>query len=212
MRIPLRLPDRRVENVGIDRIERDVVRARALAPEEHVLPMASAIARAEDPPLLGRAPRVAQCRDIHEIRIPRMHDDASDVSRIAQPDIGPGLAAVARPVDAVSVRDVVADAGLARSGVDDVGIGRGDREGTHSRRREKAIRDAEPGPAAVGGLPYAARARALVEGHRVGRAAGDGNHAAATMRADASPVQRRKQALLKQSDRVRQSDSPCHRR
>ena len=35
-----------------------------------------------------------------------------------------------------------------------------------------------------------------VEGHRVGRAAGDGDHAAAAMRADAAPLERSKKVLL----------------
>ena len=59
-----------------------------------------------------------------------------------RPTVGPGLAAVAGPVDAVAVRDVVADAGLAGAGVDHVRVGRRDRDRADGRGREVAVGDA----------------------------------------------------------------------
>jgi hypothetical protein len=124
----LRLPCGRVEDVRVQRIERDVVRAGALAAEQHVLPVAAAVLRPEDAALRVRPPRVTERGDEDDVGAPRMHDDAADVARIGESDVGPRLAAIGRSIDAIAVRHVVADARLAGAGVDDVGVGRRNRD------------------------------------------------------------------------------------
>ena len=127
----------------------------------------------------------------------RVDRDAGDVARLGQAQVAPGLAAVVGLVDAVAVRDVAADAGLARAGVDDVRIGVGDRDRA-DRGGEEAVRDVLPVRAAVGRLPDAAGAGAEVEGTDVGGMPGDGDAPPAAVRPDAAPLERAEQALVHQ--------------
>ena len=45
---------------------------------------------------------MAERSDEHRVRIARVNDDAPDMVRVAEPDVRPRLAAVQRPIDAVS--------------------------------------------------------------------------------------------------------------
>ena len=175
-------------------IERSTAPARSLL--KSTLPGAAAVARAEDAALAVGAPGVAEGGDVDEVRVGRVDADAPDVAGVAQADGSPGAAAVGGPVDAVAVRDVAADAGLAHADVDHVGVGRRDGERADGGGLEEAVGDVLPVRAAVGGLPHAARAGAEVEGRGLGRMAGDGDHTAAAVRPDAAPLERTQQTWI----------------
>src|SRR5262249_27740834 len=119
VRVALCLPDRGVEPARVGQVEREVDRAGASALVEHPLPGTPAVARAVDPALLVRAPGVAECRDVHDVRVGRVDAHAADVAGVGQAEVAPGLPAVVGAVDAVAVRDVAPDRRLARAGVDD---------------------------------------------------------------------------------------------
>ena len=96
--------------------------------------------------------------------------------------------AVGRLVHAVALGDVRAHVGLAGADVDHARIRRREREGA-DRADRLPVEDRLPGAAGVGRLPDAAVHAAEVEVQRLGRHAGDGEHAAAAERPDEAPVQ-----------------------
>jgi hypothetical protein len=75
-----------------------------------------------------------------------------DVPRALEAQEGPGLPGVRGLPDAEVRRHVAADGLLTETGVDHVGIGLGDRNGTDGTA-EVAVGDVEPLTAAVDGLP-----------------------------------------------------------
>ena len=186
----LRLPDGRVERARVVRVHREVDRAGAGTLEQHVVPPGAAIAGPEDAALGIRTPRVSERGDVDQIGVVRVHADAADVARVAEPDVRPRDPPVSGSVDAVAVRHVAADARFTGAGVDDAGIGRRDRERTDGRGLEEAVGYVLPVGTAVGGLPDAAGAGAEVERHRVGRMARDRDHTTTAMRSDQTPLER----------------------
>ena len=193
------LPERGVEDARVGRVDAEVDGAGLGVAEQHLLPGRAAVARAEHAALLVRPEGVAERGHVDQIGVVRIDADAADVARVGQADAAPGRAAVGRPVDAVAVRDVDADARLAGAGVDDVGVGGGHGDRAHGGGPEEAVGDVLPVGAAVGRLPDAAGAGAEVEGLRVRRVPGDRHHAAAAVRTDAAPLDRVEQFRCKVS-------------
>src|SRR5262249_62301820 len=70
---------------------------------------------------------------IGDIGILRMYDDVPYLADLL-PDVRPRFAAVGRNVDAIAGGDVAADVGFPGAHIDDVGIGRSDRNGAYARR------------------------------------------------------------------------------
>src|SRR5262249_5223001 len=158
----------RVEHIGVARVHRQVHRAGPAALVEHLAPGLTAIFGLEDAALLVRPPGVAERRDPRDVRPGGMDQDVADVARVAQADVAPGAAAVAGAVDAVAVRDVAADGGLAGAGVEDARLRGRDGDRADGGGAEGAVRDVLPVAAAAGRLPDAAGAGAEVEGPVVG--------------------------------------------
>ena len=67
---------------------------------------------------------MAKRRHKHDVGIVGIDHHLSDRPRIAQPDVLPGLSAVERLVNAIAVRDVSTNAGLACAYIHNVRIGR----------------------------------------------------------------------------------------
>ncbi len=190
VRVALRLPDGGVEDARIIRVHRDVVRTRPVALAQHEVPRLAAILRAIDTALRVRPPGVAEGRDIDDVRVLRMDADFADMAGRGEAHIAPRLAAVGGLIDAIPMRDITANRRLAHPRIDDVRVGLGDGNRADRRRGEEAVRDVAPGRAAVIRLPDAARARAVVIGHRVRHVARHRHAPPAPMRPDAPPFQR----------------------
>ena len=187
------LPQRRVQDARIGGVDAEVDGAGLCIAEQHPLPVGAAVAGAEHAALLVGPEGVAERGHVDQVRVPWMDANAADVAGVGQADVAPGRAAVGRPVDAVAVRDVHADARLAGAGVDDVGIGVGNRDRAHRGGPEVVVRDVLPVGAAVGGLPDAAGTAAEVERLRLRGIPGHRHHAAAAVRPDAAPLDRLEQ-------------------
>ena len=149
------LPRRRVERVRIARVHRDVDEARLVADELAQLPGLSAVDRLVESAFRVRGPGRADRRDVRDVRIRRMNDDASDVLRLLETDRLPGDAAVDRLVHAPARRDAVARVALTRSDVDDLRIARRDRD-VADRCDRHVIPQRDERRAGVDRLPHAA--------------------------------------------------------
>ena len=181
------LPHGGEHRAGVVRVDGEIDRAGVLALEQHAVPGLAAVPRPVDSPLVVRPEDVAQCRHVDEVGVVRMHADAADVPRVAEPQVTPGLAAVGRPVDAVAVRQVAPDGGLARTDVQHIRVGVGYREGAHRGGVEEAVGHVLPVRARVVGLPHAADARPEVEDVPFLRVPHHRDRPSATVRSDASP-------------------------
>ena len=69
---------------------------------EDVLPRLAAVVGAEDAALLVRAPQVTHRRNVHDVRVARMDEDAPDVLRGVEAHVAPGVPGVGGLVDAVA--------------------------------------------------------------------------------------------------------------
>src|SRR5439155_23588935 len=105
----LRLPHCRGGSAGVLVVHREVAGAGARALEEHVVPPGTTVTRPENPALAMRAPRVSGRGDVHHAGIARVHADAPDVTRVTEPHVRPGGAAVGGPGDGVAGVPVAAD-------------------------------------------------------------------------------------------------------
>ena len=152
-----------------------------LVDEQHAIPFYAAVFRAIHAALLLRPRRAAECADVHEIRIRRMHDDLADASHFFEADVLPRRAGVGRFVDAVAHHVRVADRPrFAGTGPHDARVGW--RNGQCADRLHALIIEDRPeGARAVGGLPDAARRRAEVVRRRVARDTRHGSDAPAVL-------------------------------
>src|SRR5262249_48384013 len=156
--------------------------------EEDLLPGLPAVERPEDPALRARLPDAAEDRDVDDVRVRRIDEDAADLPRVRQAHEPPRGARVRGEVDAVAVDDVVARVRLARADPELVGVGRGHRD--RADRGRLLLEDRLPRQAAVDRLEDAARAGPDVDRVRVAGDAGDrGDAPAARGRADVAELQ-----------------------
>jgi hypothetical protein len=130
-RLPAGLPQGGVHDPRVMRIEADIDRACVLIFVQHLRPGLASIGAAEHAAFGIRTERVAERSDQHDVRVSRVDDDCTDLPAIAQPGMAPALAAIARLVHTIAVSHVSARCGLARTDIDDVVIGAGNRNGTH---------------------------------------------------------------------------------
>ena len=131
IRPPHAFPARRVERVVIPGIHGEIDEARLVAHEFHQLPRRATIGRFVESALGVRIPRVSQCRDIHDVWVRWIDDDAPDLLRRFEARELPRAAAVGRFVDTAAGRDGVSRILLPCSRVDDVGIRRGEGDVSH---------------------------------------------------------------------------------
>ena len=187
--VNLDLPHAGVEDARVARVHHEIRRADGIIDEQHAVPRPAAVGRAIDAALRLRSIRVTQRRDVDDVGIRGVHDDASDPARVLETGAGPGLSRVRRFEHAPADGNVAADEGLAGSGPDDIRIGRRDGKRTDGRHRLR-IEDWIPVNAAVARLPQSARRRAGVVDVRVAGNAGYRRHAI-PLRADVSVAQPR---------------------
>src|SRR5271157_4704830 len=121
--------------------------------------------------------------DKNDIGIAWVHDDFANRTRILQANALPGFSSVHRLPDAVTLRDVSANASFTGPHINDVRIGHSDRD-TADRRSSILVKNRGPGVRAVDGFPHAATGRTEVVGGRVSGNSGGRKRAAATKRAD----------------------------
>ena len=166
------------------RIEGDVDAARVFVFVENFLPGLAAIGRAENAALCVRAIGMPQRRHENDVGIRRIDDDFADRARIPQANVLPGLAAIERLVNAVAVRDVAANAGFARSDVEDVRDSSSHTAMLPIADVPSLIENRGPSHRAVGGLPHSAAGRAEIIGRGIARNSGRGQRASAAKGTD----------------------------
>ena len=93
------------------------------------------------------------------------------------------LPPVERLVDAIALRNIAADAGLARAYINGVAIGIGHGQAANGTA-SLFIEDRRPGHGAVGGLPDSAASRAEIVSRGIAGDAGSGQRASAAKGAD----------------------------
>src|SRR6266404_3623101 len=126
---------------------------------------------------------MAERRHKNDVGITRIHDQFANRARILQANVLPGFAGVHRLPDAVTMRDVSANARFAGSRIYDIGIGHGDSD-TADRRGSVFVKNRRPGVRGVGRLPDAATGRTEVVDGRVAGNSGGSERAAATKGSD----------------------------
>ena len=156
----------REDGVGVARVHRHVDGAGVLIDIEDPLPALAPVLRPEDPALLVGPPQIADRRDVHDIRIARMDEDAPDVLAPLEPHVPPGLPAVDRLVDAVPPARRLPVLRLPGADPDQVRIRLVERDGSDGARR-LIVEERRPGSAVVLGLPDPSRARAYIEDLRL---------------------------------------------
>ena len=182
------IPQGGIDHPRIGGIESQVHGARVGSAIQHLLPGASAVRGAEYAALRVGRVGMAEDRHVDPLRVSRVNPNAGDLARIAQADVGPGLAGVHGFVDAVAEADLGADIGLAGAHVENIRVG-----GRHGNRSDGGdallVEDRRPHRAGVGGLPNSAAYGAEVESHGIARDASDGRHAPTAKRTDHAPLQ-----------------------
>src|SRR5262249_55841761 len=93
-RRPATLIRRCVDRLRIRVRHREIVRARLLVDEEHALPRLAAIRRLVTPATAAWSEDRADRRDQHDVVVARIDQDAVDVLRVLEPDVGERLTAV----------------------------------------------------------------------------------------------------------------------
>ena len=166
------LPARRVDNIGISRIDGDVHKTRAVTDELGHRPRVAAIDGLVQSAFLVGRPRRAQCRNVEDVLVPWIDSDATDVLRLLQPHHRPRVATVSGLVDAGARLNGVARIWLASARPDRIGIGGCDSQHTH-RDDVLVVKDRAPGDAVVGALPDATARGGNIE--CLGRS-GNSNH------------------------------------
>src|SRR5882757_1069413 len=126
---------------------------------------------------------MSERRHENNIRIPWMHDDFPDGSRILKPNVLPRLARVQRLPYAVAVGDISANAGFARPYVNHVRVGL-----CHGQTADGwsavLVENRRPGGRTVGRLPHSPASRAKVVRGRIARNAGHRQRASASKGTD----------------------------
>ena len=192
---------RGVEHVRVRRVHHDIGEAGVVVDEVRVRPGLAAVGRLEQAALGVRPEQVAERGDVDDVRILRVDDDAADALGFLQPDVLERLAGVGRLVDAGAERRALAVVRLAGADVDDVGVGRRDRD-VADRRDRVLVEDRRPGRAVVGRLPDAAGREADVDDRRVALDDRDVVDAAAHVgRADRAPDEGLEDRIVRGIDR-----------
>src|SRR5262249_23710215 len=93
---------RRVEDVWVAAVHDEIGRPGLVIDVQNLLPGLAAIGRLEDAALFVGREQVAQRRDVDDVRVDRVDDDASDVLAVLQAHVLPGAAGVGRFVNAVA--------------------------------------------------------------------------------------------------------------
>ena len=162
----LHVVHRRVKRVGLSPVDDQIDRAGLVVDVEHLRPGLPSITCLEHAAFLAGRPQASHRRDVDNVGIGRVDDDAADLPGFLQPHPLPRLAGVGRLVDAVArVRD--ADArGVPGADPHDVLVRRRDGQAADAGH-VLSVEDGLKGRAVVGRLPDAAVADRDVEGVEV---------------------------------------------
>ncbi len=206
--LPRRLasgPHHREHRLRIGRVDCHIDSASVLIRVQHALKIPAAICRAIDPALLVGPVRMSQHGHEQAVGVSRIHVYRRDLLAVAQTEMRPRIAAVARPVHAIARREVGALQSLAASDVEHLRIRR--RDGDRADRPGRLIvEDRRPHPTVVGGLPHAAVVHPYVEHVRLIRNPDCRHCSTAAVRPDHSPPQlreKRRIELLRAEHRAR---------
>ena len=185
----LLLPERGVHDVGVLRIDAHIIGARVFVLVQHTLKRRATIERSEDAAFRIRSVRMAERCDEQPVRIFRVDVDHRDHLRFAQSQVRPRFSVVDRLVHAVADRQVRADDAGAAAHVDDVRIGRGDRDRA-DRAGGLVVEQRHPVGAVVGTAPHAAVVEAGIEHARLRGHAGEGAGPTGAHWPDGTPMER----------------------
>ena len=177
---PRALPGCRVQRVRVRWIHHQIDGAGARALVEHLRPRPPAVGRLEDAAHLVLGPGVSGRRDVDDVRVGRVDQDAGDRVRVGEAGVAEGAAAVARLEHADPGHGRAKQVRLTRAYIQDGRIGLRHRDVADARAR-LMLEDGPPRGAAIVRLPDAARReRGVDASHRsdvcdrdVGGAAGD---------------------------------------
>ena len=160
--LAIRLPHRRIHDVGIVAVHGDVDCGGVGVAIQHFAPALAAVGALVDAALLAGHAVFPEHGDEDDVGVRWMDADLRDRIRRPEPDVAPRLARVRTLVDAIARHDVAADAGLAHSDEHDVRIGLAHGDGAHGGALDLTIRDRRPVLAAVTRLPEPAAGGAEV--------------------------------------------------
>ena len=144
--------------LGLCGIDGDIGDAGVFVDDEGLGPGGAAVGALVDAALFVGTPEIAERRDVHDVGIGGMDDDAADVVGLLEAQMRPGGAAIHRLVDAIAPGGALAIVGLAGAHVEDGGVGRRERE-VADGGVGLIVEDGLPGDAAVDGLEDAAARR-----------------------------------------------------
>src|SRR5260370_5174481 len=152
-----------------------------------VLPVLAPIWRWENPAVGVGAVGMAKSSDEGNIGIGGMDNDGANVASVFQSDVVPGFAAIVRTVDAVTERDIAANAGFAITDINYIRIGIGDGNSADGRGG-LLLEEWIPVVARIGGFPDAAGDSAKIESVGLARDSGYSNDASSTEWVEKAPL------------------------
>jgi hypothetical protein len=183
------LPARCPHHVRIARVELDIDETGLVAHELGERPGLAAVGALVEPALLVRSPDVSERRDVHDVCVARIHDDAADRLCLGEAHELPALPAIGGLVHAAARGDGVARVLLARAKVEHVAVARRDGE-VAVRGGALVVENGAEGRAGVRRLPDAARRGHDVERLRWrGEALDVGDASAHVRRPDRAPAE-----------------------
>jgi len=183
----LLLPEHRVDDVRIRRIDAHVIAAGVFVLIENFLEGLSAVGGAEYPALLVWPVRMAERGDEQAIGICWIDIDVGDHLAVAEPEVRPRFSRIGGLVDAVAGGEIGSNDSRAAAYIDDVRIGRGDCD-CADRSRRLIVEEREPVGAEVGRAPDSAVVEGDVKGVWLRRYAGDGTSSARPKRSNVPPM------------------------
>src|SRR6266545_1304996 len=162
-------PEAGIEDARLLRIDRQIGAAGVGVDGEDALPGLAAVGRLVDAAVRAGIPQRSGGADPGGVGARRADLDAGDALGLVEPEVGPALSPVGRPVDAVADRHAVARPRLAGADPDVLRIAGIDADGAD--RLNGIVEDRLEGRPAVHGLPDTAAGRSDVDGERI---VGDG--------------------------------------
>src|SRR5579859_4374171 len=183
-----RLPQRGKYGCRIPRLECEVNRAGVLIMEQHFLPVSASIFRTKDAALLVRSISVTQCGHEDAVCVMRIHQDPSDLARIAQSNLLPGFSRLRGLVHPISNGNGRTHVRFPGTYINDVGV-RWRRSNRSNRGNRLRVKNRLPCAACVVRFPNAAAHTSKIVGVRLPSHASDRQHASATKRSNRAPTQ-----------------------
>src|SRR5579864_2763157 len=160
--MPPPLIRRRVQNVRVRRIHRDIIHPSVFADRQHRLPGLPTVGRLVEPAISARSPQRPLRGHIHDLRVSRINHHPPNVLGLLQPEILPALSPIIRPVNSVAVRDTALRIRFSRADPYHRRIIRIERY-PPDRIRCLAVEQGSPCRAVIHGLPQAARSHSHIK-------------------------------------------------